>query len=109
MTKRTLLPLLCAALAFPGVPLVHAQETVLKPSQVTEEALIDSLFTGQPAHPDCKDSAPGTCRGFGPMAPVRKPKPNAGQANLLITFAADSAELTDESKAMLDVVARAIQ
>jgi outer membrane protein OmpA-like peptidoglycan-associated protein len=96
--------LCCALLA----PLVQAQETVLKPSQVTEEALLDALNTGRAAAPACADGA-AQCRGFGPLPAARPVKPNAGKANLLITFETDSAELTAESRATLDVVARALQ
>lgn len=109
MTNKSLPTLLCAAMVAAHASLAQAQERLLKPSEVTEQALIDALFTGQPAHPDCKDAAPGTCRGFGAMAPARQPRPNAGKANLLIIFPTDSADLTAEAKATLDVVARAIQ
>ena len=111
MMNRTFKPLicLCCAAAAAAVPLVHAQESVLKPSQVTKEAILDALFTGQPAVPACNNAAPGTCRGFGPMPAVRAVKPNAGKANLLITFATDSAELNAEARAALDVVAKALQ
>jgi OmpA-OmpF porin, OOP family len=111
MMNRTFKPLicLCCAAAAVAVPLVHAEDAVLKPSQVTEEAILDALFTGQPKAPDCKNAAPGTCRGFGPMPSARPVKPNAGRANLLITFATDSADLTAEAQATLDVVAKALQ
>jgi len=85
----------------------HPQGPVLKGSQVTESALIDALIIEGP------EAASGATRGF--RAPTRAgadaktPKPAAGKANLLITFATDSSELTDESQAVLDQLARAIQ
>ncbi len=111
MKNRTCNPLtsFCLAAAMAASTLVHAEESVLKPSQVTEDAILDALFTGQPNAVDCKSAAPGTCRGFGPMPSARPVKPHAGKANLLITFATDSAELTAEARATLDVVAKALQ
>ena len=111
MMNRTFKPLicLCCAASMAAAPLVRAQDSVLKPSQVTEEAILDALFTGPPASPDCRNAAPGTCRGFGPMPSARPVKPNAGKANLLITFATDSANLTPEDRTTLDVVAKALQ
>ena len=85
----------------------RAQETVLKGSQVTESALIDALAIDGPVGPD------GKTRGFRPVTkPGEKPsapKPNAGKASLLITFQSNSAELTSETMATLDVLARALQ
>lgn len=87
-----------------------AQEVVLKGSQVTESALIDALAIDGPAGPEG-----GKTRGFRPATrvtgdkPAAAPKPNAGKASLLITFASNSAELSSETMATLDVLARALQ
>jgi outer membrane protein OmpA-like peptidoglycan-associated protein len=85
----------------------HPQD-VLKGSQATESALIDALTIEEP------EAASGPTRGF--RAPTRTaegekkaPKPSAGKANLLITFATNSSELTDESQGVLDALARALQ
>jgi outer membrane protein OmpA-like peptidoglycan-associated protein len=86
----------------------HAQDTVLKGAQVTESALIDALAIEGP------EAASGPSRGF--RAPTRTAgadkkaaKPGAGKANLLVTFATNSSELTNESQGVLDALARALQ
>jgi outer membrane protein OmpA-like peptidoglycan-associated protein len=86
----------------------HAQDAVLKGSQVTESALIDALTIEGP------EAASGATRGFRPAmrpqgADGKASKPSAGKASLLITFATDSSELTGESQAVLDKLARALQ
>jgi len=94
-----------------GAPVLPALagETLLEPGHITEDDVIGALFTGARAQPSCDGAASGACRGFGPMPPARPVKPNAGKAGLLITFPTDSAELTGEAMATLDVVARALQ
>lgn len=98
---------LACGLALGLAATAQAQETVLKGSQVTESALIDALAIDQPDSPD------GKTRGFRPVTkPGDKPaapKPNAGRASLLITFPTNSADLTSETMATLDVLARALQ
>jgi outer membrane protein OmpA-like peptidoglycan-associated protein len=84
-----------------------AQGPVLKPSQVTESALVDALGVAPAA-----DSAGGTAtRSIRPT--LRQPdaaKPAApGKANLLITFATGSADLSPETIHTLEVVAKALQ
>ena len=83
----------------------HSQEAVLKGSQVTESALIDALTIEGP------EATSGATRGFRPAArsDAKAPKPGPGKANLLITFATDSSELTSESQASLDALTRALQ
>ena len=81
---------------------------VLKGSQVTESALIDALQIEGP------EVASGATRGFNAAnragsSNTPAPKPGAGKASLLITFGTNSAELTTESQASLDVLARALQ
>jgi len=85
---------------------VHPQEAVLKGPQVTESALIDALIIDGP------QAASGATRGFRPSMRAgsdAKAKPAAGKASLLITFATESSELTGESQAVLDALARALQ
>lgn len=88
--------------AVAGICLVgsaHAQEPVLGGKQITESALIDAL-----------DPVIET-RGFRPsvISQSRAPAPAApGKAHLLITFEVDSAELSSETMAALDVLARAL-
>jgi len=83
------------------------QDTVLKGSQVTESALIDALTIEGP------QAASGATRGFRPTptgsGEKKTQKPSAGKANLLITFATDSTEITGDSLAALDALARALQ
>jgi OOP family OmpA-OmpF porin len=86
----------------------HAQDAVLKGSQVTESALIEALAIDGP------EAASGATRGFRPAARAggadgKARKPAAGKASLLITFATDSSELTGESQTSLDALARALQ
>lgn len=108
--NRSLLALLGSCLATLALSTaVHAQEVVLKGSQVTESALIDALAVDGPEAPDGAKT-----RGFraATRAPGDKPapaKPNAGKASLLITFPSNSAELTPDTMATLDVLARALQ
>ena len=90
----------------PSPPL---QAPVLATSQVTEDALVDALAI-EPAPPD--EAASGATRGFRPalrpsLVPARPAAP--GKANLLITFATGSAELTAETMQVLATVARALQ
>lgn len=108
--NRSLSALMGACLVAAGlVATVHAQEVVLKGSQVTESALIDALAIDAPEGPEGAKT-----RGFRPSSrtPSDKPaaaKPGAGKASLLITFASNSSELTSETMATLDVLARALQ
>lgn len=93
-----------------------AQESVLKSSEVTESTLIDALAV--PA-PQDEAAAGGATRGFRPAnrqaakpgaAPATPPRQTGpGRANLMITFQTDSANLTDESRHTLAIVARALQ
>jgi len=108
--NRSLLALLGTCLAATALSShVHAQDVVLKGAQVTESALIDALQIDGP-------EAPGELKTRGFRAATRPPdgkdsaaKPKAGKASLLITFATNSAELSSETMATLDVLARALQ
>jgi len=92
---------------------------VMKNSEVTESALIDALALEPPP------AVSGATRGFklanpgnpgnsgsagsgGAAAAAARPA-GPGRANLLIVFATNSAELTPDSQAALDTVARAFQ
>ena len=99
---------LSMALGLGGI--AHAQDVVLKSGDVTESALIDALAIDGPAGPDG-----GKTRGFraatrpgGDNKPAAA-KPGPGKASLLITFVPNSAELSSETMATLDVLARALQ
>ena len=86
---------------------VQAQtpEKVLKGSQVTESALIEALTIEGP------EAAGGATRGFRPAAKgdSKAPKAGPGKANLLITFATNSSELTGDSQTSLNALAKALQ
>ena len=69
----------------------HAQERVLAADQINEAALVEAL-------------APPPTRQW-----VAGQRPPAPKASLLITFVTNSAELTDQAKGMLDVLAGALQ
>jgi OOP family OmpA-OmpF porin len=95
------------ALASCMVSGAQAQAPVLKGSDVSEQALVEALTIEAPMSPE------GKTRGFKPAQPVdsqgRALKPGPGKASLLITFPTDSAEITPETKATLDTLARAVQ
>ena len=114
---------LVLALAGACMPVARAQDTapapVLKTSQVTEDVLVDALAIDMPESADA--AASGATRGFRPATrpggstfqparaggPARPAAP--GKANLLITFATGSAELTPETIKVLETVAMALQ
>ncbi|MBT9500354.1 MAG: OmpA family protein [Burkholderiaceae bacterium] len=105
---KTLLLVACLGLGLVLNSAASAQN-VLKGSQVSENALIDALAIDPP-----EVAASGAkTRGFRPAAAggaAPKPaNPNAGKASLLITFPTNSADLTDETKGLLDMLARALQ
>jgi OmpA-OmpF porin, OOP family len=80
-----------------------APAPVLKNAEVTEDALVDALAIEGP-------EGTGKTRGFRPATPGEKPKPyGPGKASLLVTFVTGSSELTGESRAVLDKLARAMQ
>lgn len=108
--NRSLLALLGTCIAASAFSLnVLAQDVILKGSQVTESALIDALAIDGPQGP-----AGAKTRGFRAATPTpggnaAAPKPGPGKASLLITFATNSADLSSETMATLDVLARALQ
>lgn len=85
---------------------------VLKSNQVTEDVLVDALAIDVP---EPADAASGATRGFRPSvrpssASTQPAKPAApGKANLLITFATGSSELTPETIKVLETLAKALQ
>lgn len=98
---------LAIALGFGTAALAQggAGNPVLKGAQVTEDALVDALAIEQP------NVATGVTRGFRPAArkgdaPV---KAGPGKASLLLTFGTDSADISPETQAVLDTLARALQ
>lgn len=98
--------ILAALVAASVVIAVHAEGPVLKPSEVTESALIDAL-----------GPAGGDTTATRSIRPSMKPSTGAataaaaspGKANLLITFATGSSELSPETMRTLEVVAKALQ
>jgi len=124
-SEASLWPRLVLALALAGacMPAAWAQDTapapVLKNNQVTEDVLVDALAIDLPEPAD--GAASGATRGVRPAArpggstfqPAKAggpAKPAApGKANLLITFATGSAELTPETIKVLETVAKALQ
>ncbi len=98
----------CAALtlALPARAQTPAP-VVLKPAQVTEDVLVNALAID----PGPQDAANGTTRSIRPTLRPNEPvKPaGPGKANLLITFATGSTELSPETVRTLEVVAKALQ
>ena len=92
-----------------GLSLEANAQPVLKGAQVTESALIDALALEPP------EAASGVkTRGFRPAnasagGPAKALNPHAGKASLLITFPTNSADLSAETRAMLDTLARALE
>lgn len=107
LAHHGLIAVFTASLAFAtpraGAAGPGAAGPVLKGAQVTEEALVDALAVEGP-------TATGATRGFRPAEPGQKPRPyGPGRASLLVTFVTGSSELTAESQAILDTLARAMQ
>jgi outer membrane protein OmpA-like peptidoglycan-associated protein len=107
--KLQIVILIAAALAAGAAVEARAQAQapapVLKGNQVTESALIDALAIEAP------EAASGATRGFRPAvrSDGKAPKPGAGKASLLITFATDSSQLAGDSQTALQTLARALQ
>ncbi len=105
---KMIVPGVLIALALGSVA-AEPKEQVLRNSEVTETSIIDALAVDTP------QAASLRTRGFKPAVPGAAsaappvPKAGPGKANLLIVFDTNSAVLTPESQAALDVVARAMQ
>ncbi len=97
-----------ALLAWGGTAAAQPGAPLLKASQVTEDALMDALEVEPP--PEAQ-AASGATRSLRPtLRPTAASKPpGPGKANLLITFATGSAELSAETIQVLEKVARAFQ
>ena len=80
---------------------------ILKPSQVTEDNLVDALAID----PGPQEGATGATRSIRPTLRSSEPSKPAGpgKANLVITFATGSSELSPETIHTLEVVAKALQ
>jgi OOP family OmpA-OmpF porin len=90
-----------------ALPAAAAGEQPLKPSEVTQAGIADAL--APPAAADPAASGP-RARGFRPATKSSSEgEPKRASAAVLITFVTNSAELTAESKAALDVIARAMR
>ncbi|MBS0447965.1 MAG: OmpA family protein [Proteobacteria bacterium] len=83
---------IAAAIVLTTAAAAYAQENVFDASHNTEDALISAL---------------GLKTRSIRVGPA--PKPFSGQAHLLITFDTDSAELSAQTRSMLDVLAHALQ
>jgi outer membrane protein OmpA-like peptidoglycan-associated protein len=80
----------------------QAQGPVLKPSQVTENVLVEALGG--------KGDDGAATRSIRPTLKAGPaPAPAPGKASLLITFATGSADLSPETKNTLEVVAKALR
>lgn len=102
---KTVLALALTALALASGLATAQSERVLRESEVTEQALIESLA------PDAPAGEPRT-RGF--VLKKGAPKSDAAPAprpaaSLLITFDTNSTQLTGSARNAIDVVARAMQ
>lgn len=104
--KVKTLRLTCLLLTAAIAPAVFAEGPVLKPSQVTESVLVDALggkvgdgAASRSIRPTMKQ--PSSATAAAAAAP--------GKANLLITFATGSSELSPETVRTLEVVAKALQ
>lgn len=89
-----------AAVLAASVPTAQAQVGPLKPAEVTVERITDAL---------APDAAGPRGRGFAPANKAESGRQRPASAAVLITFVTDSSELTAESRAALDVVARAMR
>lgn len=102
-------PSILAALAAVSVVVAaHAEGPVLKPSEVTESALIDALGPAGGDAPATRSIRPSMKPSTAATTAVAA-APSPGKANLLITFATGSSDLSPETMRTLEVVAKALQ
>lgn len=104
--SRLRFPICMAVAAVFVAAAARAEGPVLKPSEVTEGALIDALGAPGAEAPATRSIRP-SLKPSTAAATAAAPAP--GKANLLITFATGSAELTPETMRTLEVVAKALQ
>ncbi|MEO6409288.1 MAG: OmpA family protein [Burkholderiaceae bacterium] len=99
--RASVLLLAGAALGFAGP---SRAQSVLDGKSLSEKSLIEAL-TPAPEEPEV------LLRGFRPakVDPSARPATKKASASLLITFVSNSAELTENARASLDIVARALQ
>src|SRR4051812_2439674 len=102
MMKRGSASFAIAALLALGQGSACAQaDAPMKPAEVTEDAFADAFVDRPP------EASSARSRGFSPfLRPVAR---KGASAAVLITFVTDSAELTGESRAALDTIARALR
>ena len=100
--KASVLLLAGAALGLAGQARAQA---VLDGKSLSERSLIEALTPAPEPEPEV------LLRGFRPakIDPSARPAPKKASASLLITFVSNSAELTENARASLDIVARALQ
>lgn len=101
---------LMAAAAFSLPGMAPAQSgPVFKSGKLDERALVEALA---PPEPEIRTRsirvAPGAQSPYAQPRPAAQAASSSGSASLLITFETNSAELTQRSKSMLDVMARAL-
>ena len=104
--SRLRFPICAAAASLLLAVAAHAEGPVLKPSEVTENALVDALGPASADTPATRSIRP-SMKPSAAAAAAAAPAP--GKANLLITFATGSADLSPETMRTLEVVAKALQ
>lgn len=109
------IPLLCLGL-LGSVGTVLGQERILRGAELNQQNLIDALTpsTGgvEEVPSSVRTRSIKVMRDQGPAKPGEaavKQAAKKASASLLVTFATNSTELTEETKASLDVVAQALQ
>lgn len=106
--SRSCFPIGLVVAAVFAAAAVRAEGPVLKPSEVTEGALIDALGAPGGDAPATRSIRP-TLKPSTAAATATTAAAAPGKANLLITFATGSAELSPETMRALEVVAKALQ
>lgn len=111
LSSKFALLALVAALATSGV---HAQEKVLRESQVTQQALIDALApdgaaSGAEDGVRTRSWKPGVRPAAAAAAGAAGAAAQPGRASILVTFVTNSADLTGGAKRALDVLAGAMK
>jgi OOP family OmpA-OmpF porin len=113
---RTTMAILVGLALLGGTVAVHARasERVLRDQELHEETLIQALMPplegAEPRKPvtDRKWRGGDSVECGRTIKPVPCPDPRPPRASVLVTFRTDSAELDDDGRRRLDVVARAL-